>query len=502
MAKRIVPLAGSNGLAGWFGRNPGKTAGMLGGVVAAGIAGNAASGDKKGEENVRVHPLSPFGENADAPPAKASNASPGFINGPLLRFGRWLSDSVINVPPQNRFFSAVGLSLGLFVGYRGMRILAGREFSPAKPLGKMDISPLWRWAHNAFKFDYYANTVADRTKRIIFWVVPTITGAIGTYFGSKFAFRNYYKELESPNAKYMEDYSAKIAMAEGDKWGILSATSAIFASSSGMSNFPIPGMNYSIGLSTNSVLRYDKRVSMPGLNRFWSNNPSTYYMGLKGLLEYTIKYATLNPSHDPKELVPLADATLRPNFPQVTDEQLAHYVEKIEAVRKKYWQEGVGIPKDNQKAAEAELRSMLRGAGYEKTLLSLGLDPAQAVFKNGMAGKIADTMGAKPKVAALIDKYHQELAGRKAAYREALSANRAAPVSPALTGGSEQRVLKPGELESMPAFTPDRSHLPNAARNIIHAKENKVDKAAAPPPARYSEKVLRPAESALPAHGH
>ena len=398
--------------------------------------------------------------------------NPGFVNGPLLNASRWLSDSVLNVPPQNRLFSAIGLTSGLWVGYRGMRALAGKEFNGA-PLAKdAKMDPVIKWGAEKlranglhFDFKYFIDNPGNRLKRGVFWLVPTATAMVGTYLGSKYAFRDYYKKLEHP--EYLEDYTAKIAMAQGDKWGWLLSSAAVMASASGLSNLPIPGLNYSIGLSTRSVLSYDKKVTMPGM-KWWSGNKSDYYFGTRGALNYTIEYAVRNPSEYPKELAALAKATLEPVFPDVTPDQVAAYVNKIQAIRNKYWEEGAGIPKDLQDDARKELRGILRGAGFEKTLGELGLDPAKAVFNNGAAGKIADAIGAKKQVLKLEEEYRHKYTQRKASYSEASPAlQAAAPVdTPDTTLAKDDNAMAPAAPQA-PSFAANSSvGLGATTRNI------------------------------------
>lgn len=449
---------GNHGFSGWLGNHP-KTAY---GVAATALMGTNAAGElmtshfaSKAHEDISPNARQDIGDMNKplqvAAPEKPGSAISNFVNGPALRAGRWLSDSVLNVPPQNRLFSALGLSGGLWVGYRAMRAIAQKDFN-GMPLGKdAKIDPVLKWCTDKLRkvgvkldFKYFVNTPDNRIKRAAFWLIPTATALVGTYMGSRYAFRNHYKNLEHP--EFLEDYTAKIAMTQGDKWGWLLSTAGVMASSSGFSNLPIPGINYSISLSTRSVLSYDKKVTLPGM-KWWSNNKSNYYFGLKGALDYTVLYAVRNPSEYPQELAPLAEATLQPLFPDVTKEQIAQYVNKIQEVRNKYWQEGVGIPPEKQEAAKKELKSMLRGAGFEKTLTEIGLDPAKAVFDNGAAGKIADMLGAKKHVTKLAEEYRQKFQARHKATETAPAAETAAePVK----SFAEKAPKKRSPLEEVP----------------------------------------------------
>lgn len=472
---------GSNGFAGWIGDRPKVAAGAVGGMLAGAIGVTALHDAKKGAGG----PLAGDGGGASQGVHAGGNPITRFFNGPVLHFARWLGDSVLNVPPQNRFFSALGLSLGLLVGCRGMRALTGREFNGV-PITADKVDTLIRPLYGKFKFDYFGSDSVNRWKRILMWSVPTVTGFFGVLAGSKFAFRKQYKELEHP--EFLEDYSAKIALSQGDQWSFLSASSAMLASSSGVSNLPIPGINYAIGLSTRSVLSYDKRTSMPILGKFWSNNESTYYHGLKGLLDLTILYSVRNPSKDPEELHSLAHATLAPMFKDVTPEQTQAYVDHIQAVRMKYWQEG-GISEANAAKAETELRGILRGAGFEKTLESLGLDPARVTFDNGMAGKIANTIGAKGRVETLIGEYREKYQERKKERSAAAPQPAAAapvedivslPASLAPTpqtvqqaaqgGGHHERPLNAGDLKTLKPFQPGNIAPAQPAASVLSGR--------------------------------
>lgn len=398
-----------NGLAGWIGSHPKMAYGAAAGAVGTAIAVTAITKDKT--------PHNTFTANEEKP--RQSTGIMGFINGPVLRFARWLSDAVIAVPPKNRVFSALGLTGGLWVGYRGMRLLAGKEYDGSSmtsgAIGHVTESfagKILKPLIGIFNFNYFTNGTADRWKRVVFWAVPTITGAIGIYLGSKFAFRDKYKKLERP--EYLEEYTAKIALTQGDKWGILAATGGVMASSSGFSNLPIPGLNYGIGLASRTVLSYDKRVSSPFLGKFWSNNDSRYYQGLAALQDYTILYCARNPSRHPDEIPALAHAILSPLFDNETPEHYQALTRKIESVRNKYWQPG-GVPKESQEVLSKELRAILTKGGFEQTLEEIGLNPADVIFNNGMAGKIANTIGARKKVEKLGDEYREKYEARKMA---------------------------------------------------------------------------------------
>lgn len=473
---------GNNGFAGWLGAHPKTAYAAAAGTLAAGVVATAAAGDTPSPAQGLVRNRArPPGSSAFAMTENTPQETAGgkFVNGPVLRFFRWLGDSVVAVPPQNRLFSAVGLTLGLWVGYRGMRALAGKDFN-GTPLGdNAKIDPILQkavgWLQRAgitLDFNYYLADAGDRIKRVVFWLVPTITGGIGTYLGSKFAFRKQYKDLENP--EFLEDYTAKIALTQGDRWSILSSTAAVMASSSGFSNLPIPGLNYAVGLSTRSTLSYDKRTSMPILGKWWSNNQSNYYFGLRGALEHTIRYATRNPSDDPKELVALAEATLKPIFPTVTDEQIADYVNKIQDIRYKYWQAD-GIPENRQKDAEKELRGILRGAGFEKTLEAIGLTPADAVFENGVSGSIANAIGAKKDVTALAAEYREKYNARRVPPAETPHAVVAPGIVQATT--NEGPAPLPAELP------PESSPISSTFREKIQGKPRLSD---LPPPETHA----------------
>src|SRR5262249_46467309 len=135
---------------------------------------------------------------------------------------------------------------------------------------------------------------------------------------------------------------------------------------------------------------------------------------LAQLLNKMIKYVVNNKTKDPEQLGEMAYGILKPWFDGVTDKQVQEFVDHLHDIRDKFLKEG-GIPEDYKNQCEKELLAAFKGAGLEKTLAEIGLDPEKAdLGANGLSGQIANYLGAQKPLDEMKQEYLSKIHKRKA----------------------------------------------------------------------------------------
>ncbi len=353
--------------------------------------------------------------------AKKAKGEQGFaewLNGKPLRFMEWVTDG-FNSPETvglHRLSCALGLTGGGVVGMRIAEALTGRNFAGANvPLEKLPdvLKPLYKkLAYNPF-----SDAPKDKWGFVFHLAIPAVFSTAGIITASELFFRK--RKTEAGKAEYIDDYETKASMAEAGPWTALTSTAALLATPSGNIFLPIPGINYGMSLATRFTLSSGRKVIFPGLGELWSGNASRYPFGPTLLRDHMIKYAVNNPSPHPDQLEEMTIGILKPWFKDVTGEQILSFVQKVEADRDKFLAEG-GVPEESKKALEKELIAHFKGAGLEKTLKEIGLDPLKASLgENGISSTIAKYLGAaKP-----LEDIHKEYAKK---YTERVHVSRTA----------------------------------------------------------------------------
>lgn len=331
------------------------------------------------------------------------------VNGRPLATLEW-GTSVLNVPPSlHRFKSALGLTVGLYLGAELMKVMTGNGMR-GENISKEMVHPMLQPLHGKLSYNFFSDAPADRWMRVFQNAVPGILGGIGTLSGSKHYF--YKRERESRDHTYLDEYEKRAEMIQAKPWGKASAFSSMFSCVSGFSWLPVP--NYGLSLGSRFTLASGRKVALPGAGRFWSNNRSIFPFGPPELLDKMIEYAVGNPTRDPKQLEAMAQGVLAAWFKDLQPEQVEAFAQEVKTIRDQFLREG-GVPEELKSELENELRSHFKGAGLEETLEKIGLDPLEAIIgNNGFSAKFAEKTGAGKRMKELRNSYVEEYQARKA----------------------------------------------------------------------------------------
>lgn len=331
------------------------------------------------------------------------------LNGKPLQTMEW-STSVLNVPPSmHRFKSALGLTVGLYLGNEIMKVLTGNGLRGEK-ITKDSVHPLLQPMHGKLSYNYFSDAAPDRWMRVFQNAAPGILGAVGTLAGSKNFFREREQKFRDPT--YLDDYESRAELLQSRPWGKAAAVSSMFSCVSGFGWLPVP--NYGLTLGSRFTLASGRKVAFPVIGKAWSDNHSIYPMGSPELVNHMIQYAVNNKSHDPKQLEAMAQGILAGWFRDVTPEQIDAFVQEVHGIRDQFLRDG-GIPEELKSEVKQELEAHFKGAGLEMTLEEIGLDPLKAVIgSSGLSGKIAEKAGVGKKVDALRQSYAEAYQARKA----------------------------------------------------------------------------------------
>lgn len=332
------------------------------------------------------------------------------VNGKPLDVVSWTGSVITVAPGYHRLKNALGLSVGLYLGRKLMNIVVGAKPNGDKIERESVPFPL-RPLHGILSYNHFSDEPKDRWMKVLDNVTPAVFGALGAMAGSYHFFHDRYKTYENPTT--IDDFEEAMSLQQSRPWSVISAISSLMGSSSGLSMGPIG--NYGASLGTRFSLASGRKMALPGLGKFFSNNHSTYPYGPVQLIERMIHYAAGNPSENPEQLDAMAHGILGPWFKNVTQEQIQSFVGVVKGVRDNFLAEG-GIPEEAQAKVKELLHEHFRHEGLEETLRTIGLDPTEATLgDNGFSTVIAKLLGKSGKMATMaadfVSKYHERQNG-------------------------------------------------------------------------------------------
>lgn len=414
-----------------------------GGAVVASIVG---SRDYHESDNIALHKKAAeaakqaeiTGKQADADEAKAAefcaehpaacvprkNSSwADSINGRPLEVMEWATDA-LNSPEtlgMHRLSCAFGMTAGGYVGMKLMEALTGRTLTGAH-VGMDKLPGFIKPYYKSMAYNPHSDHPKDRWGYVMHFLVPAVTATAGIMGASNQFFGDRAKKFE--NANYIDEFEEKATLKQAGAWTGVTALSALFVTPSGFPYLPFPFPNYGTALGTRFTLSSGRKMIMPVLGDMWTGTASRYPYGPSKLRDHMIKYAVNNPTKHPEQLEEMAIGILKPWFENVTEQQVESFIARVEADRDKYLREG-GIPEKLKADCEKELLSHFKGAGLEKTLREIGLDPEKAhLANNGLSGRIAEWMGAESTVNATKADFatrYKERAAKEAAAEHSLA---------------------------------------------------------------------------------
>ncbi len=379
------------------GIGPNAGAALLGTAALGSMAALSASKEKK------THDLfAQYREEEDKRGLK------GFLNHAVLPKFEFLDRMSIADPSWGRFWLAGGFSLGLVVTDYLLQVPFGRTISSAATSPLLPrIAPLpmptsWR---NAWSYDPLSGTDSDRWMKNAHTFAVMAGGAIGTFLGARYATKDRRSKLRAEGT-YLDDFEERVTFAQGKAWEIPTAISSTPGSALGTTHFGlIPGINYGANIANFHLLANGGKIAWQGAGKHMIGSQSQYRFGPVKLIDHMIQYAAYNPDECPKQLTDMAAGIVRPWFPEATDAQVNAFAGEVLKVRNAHWQQG-GIAAEKKEPLIKELKEHFRGAGLEKTLLGLGLNPAEAKLgNNGIIGNVSEIFGAKGEVKELKLKY-------------------------------------------------------------------------------------------------
>lgn len=347
--------------------------------------------------------------------AKQGNNIVDWINAKPLDAMQWLSRVLIVPPSMHRFMSAAYLSAGLWGGMQIADTLTGRKLSliRAKSAAESLLTKEQSWTilkplHGLLSYIPARATSQDRWRQVAHTMLPVAVGAFGTYTGGQLFFKSREEKLAHP--EYLDEYTDKISFDQSKPFGVLTALTSIFNTGSGIHILPF--FNYSANLHDRFLLANGQQIAFPLIGQWWSGNRSTLPWGVAKTLKYTVNYLTQNPDEYPRQLPELVHAVVAKLYPDLNEAEInvkeEAIIDKIYAVRDPFIVEGKIAPLKKEELKEA-LSSILTKSGLEKTLQSVGLDPAKAdIANNGVSGAIANLLGQKQHIEALKTSYQQK----------------------------------------------------------------------------------------------
>lgn len=331
----------------------------------------------------------------------------GFVNGKMLDAAEGITEMFNANIGAHRVHCAVGLTVGSWLGDKVMEAMTGYTFNGHHVPKEKIWKPLQK-IYKTLAFNPHSDHMRDKWLNVVRWGVPGVLGMIAVMQGSKIFFEDRSKELKK--ARYLDEVEDKATMAQSQPWSYTSAISSLMGFPTGIPMLPL--LNYSTNLGTRFSMAAGRKVALPVIGKFWSNNSTLFPFGPSGMVDLLIREAVNNKAYDPELLETYAIGVLKPWFNNVTAEQVEAFVMKVHEVRDKFFHEG-GVPEDLQKQLETELKAHFKGTGLEETLEQIGLNPAQATLaNNGVSGIISNVLGAGKEVRNINAEYAKGYAAR------------------------------------------------------------------------------------------
>lgn len=350
-----------------------------------------------------------------------------WINGAPLDASQWFSRILIQPPSMHRFMNALFLSGALFGGYKFANILTGRNLLTVKSannfanaIEKGDVWKPLQPLHGLLSYTPGSSASRDRLNAALHMIIPVGIGAVGTMTGSHFYFRDRIDHIKASKAEYLEDYADKAALEQSKFFATATGITSIFNTGSGIHLLPF--FNYSANMQNRFLMAGGYQVALPGVGKWWSGNEGLYPWGIKRTLNFTANYLAYNPDEFPEQLPSLMHSVVAKLYPDPEYKDLAvkerQLLEEIYKVRDQYLVNGK-IPEEKRPELLKVMKGMLTGAGLEKTLMSVGLDPREAdIAHNGASGALANTFGQGDNVARLRREYVERFSDRIARQKE------------------------------------------------------------------------------------
>jgi hypothetical protein len=327
--------------------------------------------------------------------------SPGFVNGPLYKAAR-LGTKYAAVPPNfHRLYNAVGLAGGLYLGRKLMDIMVGQK-TDGTVVAHEDVPGVLKPLHGILHYEHFSDAPEDRWMKVLDHLVPAAIGAMGAVAGSNAFFsKDFVKPVEAKLADVLKD-PKKITLFDAERlslyhqskpWSLLTGVSALFGSASGAGLMPSVG-HYGADLSTLFAMR-SERATAP-LGRLVNANGMVPFRPTK-IIKRIIDYVSNNPSASPERTEEFAHSVLKTWFRGVKQEQVEAFANIIHNERAQFIKDGK-LPADAQKKVQESIEALISGAGLEKTLDKIGLDPREAAigdqgFVSLIGRLVGDAMG-------------------------------------------------------------------------------------------------------------
>lgn len=324
----------------------------------------------------------------------------GFVDGKLLDTAEGITGMLSGGIGLHRIHCAAGLTAGTWLGDKVMEALTGVGFQGNRVPKEKVLKPLQKF-YKALAYNPKSDLPHDKWMQIVRWAVPGVIGGLAVVEGSKLFFSKRHQEIKP--GRYLDEAEDKATFAQSESWSATSAVSAVMGYPTGLPMLPFT--NYSTNLGTRYSMASGRKVSLPILGKYWSNNSTLYPFGPPGMINLLIQEAVNNKSYDPELFETYAIGALKPWFKNVTPQQVESFVMRIHEVRDRFFREG-GVPEEMKEQLAAELKAHLKGAGLEETLVEIGLDPLKAeLASNGWSGSIANALGAGKKVEKIKESY-------------------------------------------------------------------------------------------------
>ncbi len=373
------------------GIGPDLGAKLLGGAAALSVAGMVAAKPKTTPDL-----FAGYRERAKERSFK------GFLNKHVLPKFEFVTRMSIADPSWGRFWLAGGFTLGLVGGDYLMQLPFGRSVNPTIAgdlLNKLPTLPTPSFM-NKFKgslaYDPLSGTDRDRWLKTANVMAVMAFGALGTFLGARWATKDRRQKLMSKDPVYLDDFEDRVTFAQGKAWEIPTAIASTPGSALGTTHFGlIPGVNYGANIANYHLLSNGGKIAWQGPGKVLMGSQSRYRFGPVKLIDHMIQYAAYNPDELPKQLTEMAAGIVLPWFPDATPLQVNAFAAELIKIRNAHWQQG-GIAAEKKEGLIKEMTEHFRGAGLEKMLIEIGLNPAEAKLgNNGLIGQVSEVFGAR-----------------------------------------------------------------------------------------------------------
>lgn len=349
-------------------------------------------------------------------------ANKGFVNGPLLDALHWTAGVTTVHPSMHRLKNALGLTVGMWGGrYIGDRLVG--ETPDGMKVDKENAFILEEPLVGALHYDRHSDRPKDRWMHVGNMWFPMILGGVGAYVGSQMYGQQDGTVLPAAEKALAKAKTLTLEQAEYAAVGaqthlarIMSGATAPFGSSGMLGLIPGPwSYAWNLSISFQGTVPRNKIHTpwMPALQKYINGNNHQYAFGPSSMLPRLSAYLLDNPDKDAPEARRMAHAILEPWFGQrVTEKHVDAFLKPMLEARDKAWKQG-GVPQAEKEALTKVLDGCLKGAGLEKHLMKIGLNPAEAMIgRNGFVEAFARAFGSGKELERIESVYRQGLIER------------------------------------------------------------------------------------------